>query len=73
MGVVTPDEDEDRSSRDEIRKRALLALEGRSSTMIPGFAKVEIPDWNTPTHEKTMDWDPRKFPLSPRFDESSAV
>lgn len=64
MGVVTSGEDEDHSSRDEIRKRALLALEGRASakpSVMQGYAQVEIPDWNTPTHEKTLDWDPREY------------
>ncbi|KAF8337445.1 uncharacterized protein EI90DRAFT_3043005 [Cantharellus anzutake] len=48
MGVPCPEESEE-DSRDEIRKRALLALEGRS--VVAGFAKVEIPDWISPTSD----------------------
>lgn len=70
MGVSIPvsdDDDQQGVSRDEIRRRALLALEGRSSssssssapTIVPGFSRVEIPEWKTPSLEKTsFEWEP---------------
>lgn len=63
-GVAVAEDEEVTDSRDEIRKRALLALEG-GRNVISGFARVEIPDWKTPGVEnKTFDWDPCKFPSS---------
>ena len=72
MGVACPPEDEDHSSRDEIRKRALLALEGRS--VVAGFAKVEIPEWNTPTAEtKTFDWELRECCIIPFLNDVGLI
>jgi hypothetical protein len=57
-GVPVAEDEEVAGSRDEIRKRALLALEG-GRNLITGFARVEIPDWKTPSAEKqSFDWDP---------------
>lgn len=57
-GVAVAEDEEVPGSRDEIRKRALLALEGGRNLMT-GFARVEIPDWKTPSAEKqSFDWDP---------------
>lgn len=67
-GVAIAEDEEVTDSRDEIRKRALLALEG-SQNVMTGFARVEIPDWKTPVAEKQgFDWDPCKllFHLSSR-------
>ncbi|KAF8308764.1 hypothetical protein DL93DRAFT_1861348 [Clavulina sp. PMI_390] len=59
-GVATAEDEETLGSRDEIRKRALLALEGGRNVM-SGFSRVEIPEWKTPSAEnKTFDWDPGK-------------
>lgn len=56
MGIPCPDEVEDKGTLDEVRKRALLSLEGRN--VAPGFAKVEIPDWVSPTVEnRAFDWE----------------
>ncbi len=60
MGIPCPDEVEDNSSRDEGRKRAMLALEGRN--VASGFAKVEIPDWVSPTIDSAaFDWEAREY------------
>lgn len=63
-GVAVAEDEEVTGSRDEIRKRALLALEGGRS-VVSGFARVEIPEWKTPGVEnKTFDWDPCESPFS---------
>lgn len=57
-GVAVAEDEEVAGSREEIRKRALLALEG-GRNVVTGFARVEIPDWKTPSAEKQgFDWDP---------------
>lgn len=43
-----------KGTRDEGRASALRALEGLS--LVTGFSKVEIPEWNTPDAEKTFHW-----------------
>lgn len=40
--------------KDSIRRRALLALEGK--TDVGSFSKVEIPELNTPDIEKRFDF-----------------
>lgn len=60
MGISVAQQEE-HGSVEDVRKRALLALEGGRS-VVSGFSRVEIPDWKTPTAEnKVFDWDPCKF------------
>lgn len=68
MGITLPPEPQEDKLAGDSRQRALWALEGKKSVgpsmLNMGFAKVEIPEWNTPTGEKEgFSWSPTS-PLS---------